>query len=251
MAYYRHSHWGMLENIVGFEGFFVYVGNQPSTDFTPWKHSTTPALRGLEQWGWSTMTPYPGNDGRVGVGLLVRVAQGAFPLVAAAGGQTLISAEFLGDDHAADDHTADGAPLETQLATLMAWLEGEADEQDVAAVYDRTRQLYVWDDDICPSDAQSFMWLIEVGQCACAAVLNKGGDANDRGYYGWPPGACIGRGLVATLRAVTPPGADVAAVYDQLFKPLQEKPQRSPAKVVTKKSAAPKAKAPRKTPAKR
>lgn len=243
----------MLENIVGFEDYFAYCGNQLPADFTPWKHSTTRALMGLEQFGWSTMLPYPGNDGRVGVGLLVRVAQTAFPLVAAVGGQELSSAAFFADHDAVAESEADGAPLETQLATLMSWLDEDADEKAVAAVYDRTRQLYVWDDDIRPSYDQSFMWLTEVGQCACAALMNEDGDPNDRGYYGWPPGACVGRGLVATIRALTPTGADVAGVYDKLFKPLQEKPQKPRSKATTEESSSKNTavRSPRRKPAKK
>ena len=116
-------------------------------------------------------------DPRVGIGMLVRVAQTAFPLVAAVGADRLTGSEFFADDDIGGEPVVDGAPLEVQLATLMSWLEGETDEQAIAAVYDRTRQLYVWDDDIRPPDEQSFMWFTEVGQCACAALLNPGGNA--------------------------------------------------------------------------
>ncbi len=226
VIYYRRSHWAMLENIAGFEHYFAYCAKNLPPTFVPWRHSTTPALVGLEYFGAGTMLPHAQFNARVGIGMLVRVAQTAFPIVAAAGGKALAGAAFFADDDIGNEPGVDGAPLETQLATLMAWLEQEAEVQAVDAVFDRTRQLYVWDDDIRPLDDQAFMWLTEVGQCACAAVINPGGDATDRGYYGWPADVCVGRGLVAAVRAVTPPGSDVTAIYNQLFTPLQEKPTK-------------------------
>ena len=87
-------------------------------------------------------------------------------------------------------------------------------------------------------------------------ILNKGGDQTDRGYYGWPPGECVGRGLVAVVRALTPAGADVAAVYNQLFKPLQVLPKGSPSQQPlpggsSSKKAAPKKAAPKKAATKK
>lgn len=225
--YYRRSHASMFENIADFEAFFTSCAKDLPSDFVAWKHSTTPALVGLELFGFTAMLP-AGDNPYVGIGLLVLAAQNAFPLVAEIGGDQLADAAFFAEGEIDDDPTGDGAPLETQLATVAGWLEGTVDAKAIEAVYDFTRQLYVWDDDIRPSDDQAFMWLTEVGQCACAAILNKGGDQSDRGYYGWPPSVCVGRGLVAVVRALTPAGADVADVYNRLFKPLQVVPRGSP-----------------------
>lgn len=240
----------MLENIVGFEAFFTSCAGELTRDFVPWIHSTTPALVGLENFGFAAMTP--SVSPYVGIGVLVRVARAAFPLVAKIGGDQLAAAAFFADGELDDDPTGDGAPLETQLAILEKWLEREVDDRAIEAIYDRTRQFYVWDDEIRPSDNQAFMWLTEVGQCACAAILNKGGDQSDRGYYGWPSGVSVGRGLVAVVRALTPSGANVEGVYNQLFKPLQVVPQGAPSrqprvqKQAEKKRAAPNTAAPKK-----
>ena len=173
--------------------------------FSGWEHADAPELVGLERWG----TELAAADRRAGVAALVLAAQAGFRRVAELGGDQLESMGFY-----ASEASHDGAPVEAQLMAAAAWVtsESESTRQAVDEGFDRARQLYVWDDDLRPSDEVSFFWYLDVGQCACAAIRRTEGDAAEGGYYEWPPEACIGRGLVVAARGLRAPGTDLATI---------------------------------------
>ena len=167
-----------------------------------WEHADTELLVGLERWG----TELAVRNRQAGVAALVLAAQAGFSRVAEAGGEELLSMGFF-----ANEPCADGAPTEAQLMRCARWLV-DGDVDPVAAAFDPSRQLYVWDDDLRPGDEVSHYWYLDLGQCCCAAVLNQQGDAAGGGYYEWPPEVCVGRGLVVAARGLRRPGADLETI---------------------------------------
>ena len=81
--------------------------------------------------------------------------------------------------------------------------------------FDPGRQLQVWDEDLHPTEDTPFFWYLDVGQCCCAAIMNKKGKAGET-YYEWPAEICVGRGLVLAVRGLLGPDADVDEVLADL-----------------------------------
>lgn len=182
-----------------------------------WSFADGPELNGLEKWGKALAH----IDRRAGIRALVAAALHGFPKVVEAGGDALNDLGFLGKDEDTI-HGGDGAPVEAQLARAVRWLDNpsEANRAAIVSAYDRTRQLNVWDDDLLPSPQEQFYWYLEVGQCACAAILNDEKPGTEDSYYGWSPATCIARGLVVAARGLRQPGADFDGVLDDMGKAI-------------------------------
>lgn len=170
-----------------------------------WEHADSAELAGLEAWA----TDLAKRDRMAGIGALVRTAQLGIPRVLEAGG--------IGLDHMgfkASEPSADGAPVETQIALAAAWLDAP-DAKHTAAVSagnDPSRQLQVWDDDLRPSDDSAHWWYSDVGQCCGHAITRTKGDPAKDSYYDWPSETCVGRGLVIAVRGLRGVGADLGAI---------------------------------------
>jgi len=165
---------------------------------TPWEQADDPLLVGLERWAraWAL------EDRVAALRLLARGAQRGFAEIAKRSADELVDVGFFGKE---GDQIWDGAALEVQLSRVAAWLDAPDEmKPQIEEAYDRTRQLVAWDDDLRPSDEQSFFWYLEIGQLCCAAVLNRPSlNADDHGdYYGWPPDVCIARGFVVAVRGL-------------------------------------------------
>lgn len=165
---------------------------------TSWSHADTPELVGLEKWG-RTLTSL---ERRAGVRALVAAAQHGFPKARAKG------AEALND--------LEGAAVEVQILRAARWLDepSNANAQFLKRAYDRSRQVHVWEKDLHPAESECFYWYLEIGQCACAAILNNESPGAQESYYGWSPSTCVGRGLVIAARGLRPPGADIDVVLE-------------------------------------
>jgi hypothetical protein len=165
---------------------------------TSWSHADTPELVGLERWG-RVLTAL---ERRAGVRALVAAAQHGFPKARSRG------AEALND--------LEGAAVEVQILRAARWLEepSDANAQDLKQAYDRARQSHVWEGDLHPTETECFYWYLEIGQCACAAILNDDRPGAGESYYGWSPSTCVGRGLVIAARGLRAPDADIDAVLE-------------------------------------
>jgi len=178
----------------------------------PWPHADSLELVGLERWG----TQLAASDREAGVCALVLAAQHGFPRVVAAGGAAIADIGLRGRE---GEPFVDGAAVEVQLGRAARWVdEPNATNRDAAAdALDPTRQLHVWEDDLRPADDAAFYWYLDVGQCACSAIVRDGGDANGDSYYHWPASACVGRGLVVAARGLRMPGVEVAAILRDFY----------------------------------
>ena len=176
-----------------------------------WSFSEGPELNGLEKWGKALAN----MDRRAGIQALVAAAQHGLPRVIATGGEAVADLGFAGKD---SDPIVDGAAVEVQVLRAARWLldPSDANRASLDKAYDRTRQLNVWDDDLLPSATEQFYWYLEVGQCACAAILNDEKPGTEDSYYGWSPSTCIARGLVVAARGLRTPGADFDAALDKM-----------------------------------
>lgn len=61
---------------------------------------------------------------------------------------------------------------------------------------------------------------MEVGQCACAAILNDEKPGTEESYYGWSPSTCVARGLVVAARGLRAPAADFDVVLEDMGKAI-------------------------------
>jgi hypothetical protein len=180
-----------------------------SLSASAWEHADSPELAGLERWG----TELAARNRRAGIGALVRVAQYGLPIALERGGAGLDGMGF----HAADA-SADGAPVETQIARAAAWLDvpDAAHRAMVAAANDPGRQLQIWDDDLIPNDDRAHWWYLDVGQCCGYAITRSGGLPNGNSYYQWPPEVCVGRGLVVAVRGLRCRGAKIGEILAEV-----------------------------------
>ncbi len=178
-----------------FAAFLTGLGLTGLSEIPPWEYADMPELIGLEQWG----TELARRDRRAGIGALVRVAQHGLPIILERGG---VGIEGMG--FRATDPAVDGAPVETQIALVAAFLDApDRERRDaVLASIDRTRQLQIWDDDLIPNDDRAHWWYLEVGQCLAHAIARTHGSPHGPSYYEWPPEVCVGRGLVVAVRGL-------------------------------------------------
>jgi hypothetical protein len=174
-------------------------------DARGWEHADSHALEGLEHWG----TELARQDLRAGIGALVRVAQHGLPIVLERGGIGLDGMGFR-----AGDPCGDGEPVEVQVARVAAWLDApdESHRHAVVAAQDRSRDAFIWNDDLLPNDDRAHWWYVDVGQCCVYAVTRVGGIAEGRSYYQWPAETCVGRGLVLAVRGLRCRGAALADI---------------------------------------
>lgn len=174
---------------------------------SPWEHADSDALRGLEAWGRKLAE----RDLRAGLRALVTFGRAGFPTIVERGGKAIKGMGFL-----ASEKSHDGLPVEAQLDRVAKWLD-DPKSADVKRAFDPSRQLNVWDDDLRPSDDQAWYWYSELGQCACAAILNEGkGSESGESYYSWPPAWCVARGLVIAVRGLRTHAGEEAAIIDRL-----------------------------------
>lgn len=163
-----------------------------------WEHADEALLVGLERWGRALAIA----DRAAALRVLVTAAQRGFDQVAKRSAEQLADVGFFGKEA---DKIWDGAAVQVQLSRVVAWLDApKAMHAKIDEAYDRTRQLVGWDEDLMPSEKESYFWYLEIGQLCCAAVLNKPTlNKIDQGdYYGWPPDVCIARGLVVAVRGL-------------------------------------------------
>jgi hypothetical protein len=173
-----------------------------------WEHADSPELAGLEQWG----TELAKRNRRAGIGALVRAAQYGLPIVLDRGDSGLDGMGFK-----ASEPSADGAPVETQIARAAAWLDAPdpTHHAAVVAANDPSRQLQIWDDDLIPNDDRAHWWYLDVGQCCGYAITRTIGTpspATSGSYYQWSSEICVGRGLVVAVRGLRCRGAKVSEI---------------------------------------
>jgi hypothetical protein len=176
-----------------------------------WAYADTVELAGLEAWGTDLCL----RNRTAGVGALVLATEHALPrAIAAAGAMAMDAGMTAGPDTPA----MDGAPADVQLERVVAFMDDPTDDNHAAVngAFDPTRQLHIWDDDLRPAEAQSYLWATELGQLCCAAVLRDGGRPGDGSYYVWPPETCVGRGLVVAARTLCRPPMSQGDVLDNL-----------------------------------
>lgn len=179
---------------------------------SPWEHADSDALRGLEAWGRELAE----RDLRAGLRALLAFGRKGFPTIVERAGDAIESMGFL-----ASEPSLDGLPVEAQLETVAKWLDAP-ESADVKRAFDPSRQLNVWDDDLRPSDDQAWYWYYELGQCACAAILNQGKGSEDGASYDtWPPAWCVARGLVIAVRGLRTREGEEAAIIDELSAGLE------------------------------
>lgn len=177
-------------------GLAAYCVQRGKTATDAWEVADSDALRGLEAWG----TELAHRDRRLGVAVLVGVAQIGYPRAMKAAGSKADNMGF----HASEG-SMDGAPVETQIARGAAWAADPSDQKfdEVVAGLDPSRQLNVWDEDLLPqSDEDGWFWYSEVGQCIAHAISGEGGDPEGTSYYEWTPAQSVGRGLVMAIRGI-------------------------------------------------
>lgn len=208
-----------LRDAVGSIDDFTAHCERLATGHTGWAHADSPALIGLERWG----TELALTDRVAGIGALVAAAHRAFPDVVKAGSDQLVDMGVTGDE---SEPILDGASVQVQLGRALRWLDAQ-DAAALAAVdegFDKTRQLYTWDDDLRPADDVAFFWVVDTGQLCSAAILRETGDADGGGYYEWPYANVVGRGLVIIARSLRMPDASMSTILESLRQAFQAPP---------------------------
>lgn len=192
-------------------GNFADHCEQLANGYTGWAHADSPALIGLERWG----TELAAADRIAAIAALVAAAHSAFPDVVKSGSDQLVDMGVTGDE---SEPILDGASVQVQLGRALRWLDAQ-DAAALAAVeqgFDKTRQLYTWDDDLRPADDVAYFWVIDMGQLCSAAILRDTGDADGGGYYEWPYATVVGRGLVIIARSLRMPDASMSTILESM-----------------------------------
>jgi hypothetical protein len=177
-----------------------------------WEHSVLPEEIGLERWVRS-FTPF-GRE--VLATVAVAAARTAYPSVVVRAGE---DAQSFGI--AEDASSLDGEALGMQVRRVEAWLAspGDVTREALAAAFDPTRQLLIWDDDLRPSEDEydaSWQWFLEVGQlCVATCLRPMDSESTHSSYYWWAAPDCAARAVVCSLKALRAPGSiakDIAAI---------------------------------------